>query len=375
MNKLSELFNVNHFIVCQVNPHVIPFLQKSNTPSTLRQATNFCMHLAKTEIQHRCTQVTGPIKPNRPLISFFSSPKSAWCPPFSTRSNPSFPKNTLATSPSYPTWAILISSGSFRIRPRNRLRTRSSGVNGRRGRVSVSLENKVLTEINRDVDHQESFTDWARHRSDPLSSASAPSERTPEHQTTHTTYTRVQIGLASEHHHLQKARRGAGRKGKWDDDRDRIPEYADRVQPGLTKKRKKFNQARVDDDKEINYLSKHSLSGKIRLNSGARDESGGPGQTGLLFVSVVCFLLVIPIKKMSRRSHRIAWVTLIWLKVSFNTLPLFSLCPCWAALGTRVASSDRIWLILSRLRRSTWLWFSRLFLIRSIAVWLSTFFL
>ncbi|KAI8049122.1 putative esterase of the alpha-beta hydrolase superfamily [Gilbertella persicaria] len=58
MNKLSELFNVNHFIVCQVNPHVIPFLQKSNTPSRLRQAANFCMHMAKTEAQHRCTQLT-----------------------------------------------------------------------------------------------------------------------------------------------------------------------------------------------------------------------------------------------------------------------------------------------------------------------------
>lgn len=57
MNKLSELFNVNHFIVCQVNPHVIPFLQKANTPSKLRQAANFCMHMAKTEAQHRCTQV------------------------------------------------------------------------------------------------------------------------------------------------------------------------------------------------------------------------------------------------------------------------------------------------------------------------------
>ncbi|ORE19485.1 patatin-domain-containing protein [Rhizopus microsporus] len=57
MNKLSELFNVNHFIVSQVNPHVIPFLQKSNTPSKTRQITNFCMHLAKTEIQHRCTQI------------------------------------------------------------------------------------------------------------------------------------------------------------------------------------------------------------------------------------------------------------------------------------------------------------------------------
>ncbi|CAO3672456.1 unnamed protein product [Rhizopus stolonifer] len=58
MNKLSELFNVNHFIVCQVNPHVIPFLQRTNTASKARQMTNFCMHLAKTEIQHRFTQLT-----------------------------------------------------------------------------------------------------------------------------------------------------------------------------------------------------------------------------------------------------------------------------------------------------------------------------
>lgn len=58
MNKLSELFNVNHFIVCQVNPHVIPFLQKANAPSKLRNAANFCMHMAKTEAQHRCTQLT-----------------------------------------------------------------------------------------------------------------------------------------------------------------------------------------------------------------------------------------------------------------------------------------------------------------------------
>ncbi|KAI9262753.1 acyl transferase/acyl hydrolase/lysophospholipase [Sporodiniella umbellata] len=58
MNKLSELFNVNHFIVCQVNPHVIPFLQKTNAPSKVRQAANFCMHLAKTEIHHRFAQLT-----------------------------------------------------------------------------------------------------------------------------------------------------------------------------------------------------------------------------------------------------------------------------------------------------------------------------
>ncbi|KAI8149462.1 acyl transferase/acyl hydrolase/lysophospholipase [Fennellomyces sp. T-0311] len=58
MNKLSELFNVNHFIVCQVNPHVIPFLPKTNSPSPIRKAAGFCMHLAKSEIQHRCTQLT-----------------------------------------------------------------------------------------------------------------------------------------------------------------------------------------------------------------------------------------------------------------------------------------------------------------------------
>lgn len=27
MQRLSELFNVNHFIVCQVNPHVAPLLR------------------------------------------------------------------------------------------------------------------------------------------------------------------------------------------------------------------------------------------------------------------------------------------------------------------------------------------------------------
>jgi predicted acylesterase/phospholipase RssA len=29
MAKLSELFNVNHFIVSQVNRHIVPFLEKS----------------------------------------------------------------------------------------------------------------------------------------------------------------------------------------------------------------------------------------------------------------------------------------------------------------------------------------------------------
>ncbi|KAL4891011.1 acyl transferase/acyl hydrolase/lysophospholipase [Aspergillus ambiguus] len=32
MNRLSEMFNVNHFIVSQVNPHVVPFLPKDDYP-------------------------------------------------------------------------------------------------------------------------------------------------------------------------------------------------------------------------------------------------------------------------------------------------------------------------------------------------------
>jgi TAG lipase/steryl ester hydrolase/phospholipase A2/LPA acyltransferase len=37
MNKLSELFNVNHFIVSQVNPHVVPFIFANASFSTHRQ--------------------------------------------------------------------------------------------------------------------------------------------------------------------------------------------------------------------------------------------------------------------------------------------------------------------------------------------------
>lgn len=65
MTRLAEMFNVNHFIVSQVNPHVVPFLlkeedsitqevQQSNSiatsgPSWLQSAT----YLAKDEALHR----------------------------------------------------------------------------------------------------------------------------------------------------------------------------------------------------------------------------------------------------------------------------------------------------------------------------------
>lgn len=65
MTRLAELFNVNHFIVSQVNPHVVPFLAKEEDSITqeARQSTatvtsspnwlHFITHLAKGEALHR----------------------------------------------------------------------------------------------------------------------------------------------------------------------------------------------------------------------------------------------------------------------------------------------------------------------------------
>jgi TAG lipase/steryl ester hydrolase/phospholipase A2/LPA acyltransferase len=61
MTRLSEMFNVNHFIVSQVNPHVVPFLSKEDGPiNELQQGLSFVprwvntmTHLAKDEVLHR----------------------------------------------------------------------------------------------------------------------------------------------------------------------------------------------------------------------------------------------------------------------------------------------------------------------------------
>ncbi|OJJ44583.1 hypothetical protein ASPZODRAFT_120870 [Penicilliopsis zonata CBS 506.65] len=63
MTQLSEMFNVNHFIVSQVNPHVVPFLPKDDGPSreTKTRASltsgwvETITHLAKDEMLHRMT--------------------------------------------------------------------------------------------------------------------------------------------------------------------------------------------------------------------------------------------------------------------------------------------------------------------------------
>ncbi|KAL9026415.1 MAG: hypothetical protein Q9196_004918 [Gyalolechia fulgens] len=65
MTRLAEMFNVNHFIVSQVNPHVVPFLVKEEESITQEAQQSTCTtpsgpswlhnatHLAKDEALHR----------------------------------------------------------------------------------------------------------------------------------------------------------------------------------------------------------------------------------------------------------------------------------------------------------------------------------
>jgi len=54
MLRLSELFNINHFIVSQVNPHVVPFISSTPTKNTiLQKIKKLCMG----EIKHRICQL------------------------------------------------------------------------------------------------------------------------------------------------------------------------------------------------------------------------------------------------------------------------------------------------------------------------------
>ncbi|KAG0219392.1 acyl transferase/acyl hydrolase/lysophospholipase [Mortierella sp. GBAus27b] len=58
MNKLSELFNVNHFIVCQVNPYIVPFLQNSLARSPTNRALGWVLYQIRSEMQHRMNQLS-----------------------------------------------------------------------------------------------------------------------------------------------------------------------------------------------------------------------------------------------------------------------------------------------------------------------------
>jgi TAG lipase / steryl ester hydrolase / phospholipase A2 / LPA acyltransferase len=56
MQRLSELFNINHFIVSQVNPHVLPFLSFSTEHE--HSALGKLIELVGDEVRHRVTQIS-----------------------------------------------------------------------------------------------------------------------------------------------------------------------------------------------------------------------------------------------------------------------------------------------------------------------------
>ncbi|KAG9320408.1 hypothetical protein KVV02_008348 [Mortierella alpina] len=58
MNKLSELFNVNHFIVSQMNPYIVPFLHNSLARSPTNRVIGWLLYQARSELQHRLNQVS-----------------------------------------------------------------------------------------------------------------------------------------------------------------------------------------------------------------------------------------------------------------------------------------------------------------------------
>lgn len=56
MARLSELFNVNHFIVSQVNPHVVPFLRSLKSNSRFSVLHRLAM-VVGSEVIHRLKQL------------------------------------------------------------------------------------------------------------------------------------------------------------------------------------------------------------------------------------------------------------------------------------------------------------------------------
>ena len=57
---MSELFNVNHFIVCQVNPHVVPFMSEWNNRASLSSLIPISLRrLVSSEVRFRAHQLSA----------------------------------------------------------------------------------------------------------------------------------------------------------------------------------------------------------------------------------------------------------------------------------------------------------------------------
>jgi TAG lipase/lysophosphatidylethanolamine acyltransferase len=54
LTRISELFNVNHFIVSQANPYIAPFIANEQFGSNMLIK---CGHLLSSEIRHRINQL------------------------------------------------------------------------------------------------------------------------------------------------------------------------------------------------------------------------------------------------------------------------------------------------------------------------------
>eukprot|EP00123_Amoebidium_parasiticum_P010295 comp20009_c0_seq1/m.24516 comp20009_c0_seq1/g.24516 ORF comp20009_c0_seq1/g.24516 comp20009_c0_seq1/m.24516 type:complete len:729 (-) comp20009_c0_seq1:34-2220(-) len=65
--RLSELFNVNHFIVCQINPHVLPFMHPRSPLSALSLHYPRTAELLVQELRHRATQLAQVHNAFRPV--------------------------------------------------------------------------------------------------------------------------------------------------------------------------------------------------------------------------------------------------------------------------------------------------------------------
>lgn len=61
MQRMSELFNVNTFIVSQVNPHVVPFISQDGggvlESSTRKKLSNTLKSLFGNEVKHLISQL------------------------------------------------------------------------------------------------------------------------------------------------------------------------------------------------------------------------------------------------------------------------------------------------------------------------------
>jgi TAG lipase/steryl ester hydrolase/phospholipase A2/LPA acyltransferase len=88
MRRLAELFNVNHFIVSQVNPHVIPFVVSDSNEafspiSPTLKIIKFLNRQVKSILigvcfSHRCSFYIPSLSD---LIDFFSWPNSVFHSP------------------------------------------------------------------------------------------------------------------------------------------------------------------------------------------------------------------------------------------------------------------------------------------------------